>query len=64
MLSNTVPKYLIMVRQDKERKLVTTTLEELKTMLDKIGHPVLQGEGAVDNLLTVVREVIHRKVGC
>lgn len=62
MLSTTVPKFLMIVKQDKDRDVVIETLEELKNMVEKIGAPVLQGENMLDNWMNIVREVIHRKV--
>ena len=63
MLGATIPFYFTMVRQDLDRQLVMTVLDELRHMVDKIQAPVLQGEKQVENIMSVVKEVIYRQVG-
>ena len=62
MLGATIPFYFTMVRQDLDRQLVMTVLDELRHMVDKIQAPVLQGEKQVENIMSIVKEVIYRQV--
>ena len=52
-----------MVLQDLERELVITILEQLKRMVDQVGASVFYDKTIMDEMITIIKQVIHRKVG-
>ena len=63
LLRATVPKMMGMVLQDLERELVITILEQLKRMVDQVGASVFYDKTIMDEMITIIKQVIHRKVG-
>ena len=62
LLNTTLPELLGMVRRDSDRQLVIGVLEQLKAMLDNIKMPLLYDQTITDELISIIKIVIHRKV--
>ena len=63
LLSTTLPVLLSLVRKDVDRQLVIAVLEQLKAMLDNIKTPLLYDQTITDEIISIIKIVIHRKVG-
>ncbi|OWF34795.1 Importin-4 [Mizuhopecten yessoensis] len=64
MLNTVVVKYLELIKTDVDREIVMTVIDTLSEMLDKIGQPVLQVQGARDAILSRMKEVFTHKLAC
>ncbi|XP_033729226.1 importin-4-like [Pecten maximus] len=64
MLNTVVVKYLELIKTDADREIVMTVIDTLSEMLDKIGQPVLQVQGAADAILSRMKEVFTHKLAC
>lgn len=62
MLQTSVPTLIKTVQEDTDRQVVIVTLETFKEMLDKIKTPVLEGVNRVDQIMTMIRNVLQQKV--
>ncbi|XP_069113686.1 importin-4-like isoform X2 [Argopecten irradians] len=64
MLNNVVGKYLELIKTDADREIVMTVIDNLAEMLGNIGQPVVQVQGAVDAILSRMKEVFTHKLAC
>ena len=58
----TVPKLMKLVVKDTERELVMATLEQLKTMVDEVGASVFYDKTVMEEMISIIKQVIHRRV--
>ncbi|XP_060081049.1 importin-4-like [Ylistrum balloti] len=64
MLNTVVVKYLELIQTEFDREIVMTVIDTLSEMLEKIGQPVLQVQGAADAILSKMKEVFTHKLAC
>ena len=51
-----------LVVKDTERELVMATLEQLKTMVDEVGASVFYDKTVMEEMISIIKQVIHRRV--
>ena len=57
-----MPKLMKLVVKDTERELVMATLEQLKTMVDEVGASVFYDKTVMEEMISIIKQVIHRRV--
>ena len=62
MCTTLVPKFITMIREDTERKVVMDVLEALNEMITKVQQPVLQDPKDIETIMSAVGEVFFYKV--
>lgn len=62
MCTTVVQKFVTMVREDTDRKVVMDVLEALNEMVVNVQRPVLQGDKDMDTIIGIITEVLFCKV--
>ncbi|XP_076111369.1 importin-4-like isoform X2 [Mytilus galloprovincialis] len=64
MLQSVVKRILEIVQEDTDRTVVMTAIDTLYEMLEKIGRPVLDVQGATGAILARMKEAFTNKLSC
>ncbi|CAC5376943.1 IPO4 [Mytilus coruscus] len=64
MLQSVVRRILEIVQEDTDRTVVMTAIDTLYEMLEKIGRPVLDVQGATGAILARMKEAFTNKLSC